>query len=110
MKLPNAESAIIPREKITEYLLSQSHLVGRWKARFSRSMGFDDEKADVLRDALMSIARDGDVVVEISTDYGIKYVVEGWIESPDKQRALVRTVWVVEAGKQGPRLITAYPA
>lgn len=107
MKLPNAENAIISLEKITEYLLSESHLVGRWKAKFFRSIGFGDEHADALKAALMLIAKTGEVAVAIPTDYGVKYVVEDWIESPKKHRALVRTVWVVEAGKsaQGSLLL-----
>jgi hypothetical protein len=110
MKLPNSENVIIPREKLSEYLLSESHLVGRWKAKFFRSVGFGHEQVDALRDALMLLAKTGEVVVVIPTEYGIKYVVEGWIESPDKQRALVRTVWVVEEGENRPRLVTVYPA
>jgi hypothetical protein len=34
MKLPNAERAEAPPEKLRDYLLSPSHPVGRFKARF----------------------------------------------------------------------------
>jgi len=34
MKLPNRERAILPRERIRDYLLSDSHPDGRHKAAF----------------------------------------------------------------------------
>jgi hypothetical protein len=109
MKLPNAEDAVISQQKLTDYLLSKGHPVGRWKARFFRSLGFGDEHVDALKDALMIIAKNGEVGAVIPSDYGTKYVVEGWIEAPDGHRALVRTVWVIEAGEGRPKLVTVYP-
>lgn len=109
VKLPNAEHAIIPSDKLTDYLLSKSHLIGRWKARFFFSIGFREEKADELQDALMNVAKNGEVKSTITTDFGVKYVVEGVILGPSGRRAGIRTVWVVETGQDRPRLITAYP-
>ena len=44
-------------------------------------------------------------------DYGKRYRVDGTIESPDNRqpRPKVRTVWILEAGTEAPRLITAHP-
>ena len=109
MKLPNAEHAIIPSDKLTDYLLSKSHLIGRWKARFFLSIGFSEAKADELRDALMYVTKTGEVKSAITTDLGVKYVVEGVVSGPSGRRAVIRTVWVVETGQDRPRLITAYP-
>ena len=109
LKLPNAEQAIIPSDKVTDYLLSKSHLIGRWKARFFLSIGFSEAKADELKDALMNVARTGEVKSAITSDFGVKYVVEGVISGPGGRRAVIRTVWVVETGQDRPRLITAYP-
>jgi hypothetical protein len=92
VKLPNAEHAIIPSDKLTDYLLSKSHLIGRWKARFFLSIGFREEKADELRDALMNMAKNGEVKSTITTDFGAKYVVEGAISGPSGRKAAVRTV------------------
>jgi hypothetical protein len=41
MKLPNADKAYVPPNKLLDYLLSLSHPVGGSKARFFRSAGFD---------------------------------------------------------------------
>jgi len=109
MKLPNAERAIIPSDKLSDYLLSKSHLIGRWKARFFLSIGFSEEKADELKDALMNVAKNGEIKSTIKTDFGVKFVVEGVIWGPGGRRAAIRTIWIAETGQDRPRLITAYP-
>ena len=43
MKLPNRENAYIPPRKLTEYLLSETHSIGKSKAKFFRAIGFDEE-------------------------------------------------------------------
>jgi hypothetical protein len=40
MRLPNAEFAVVEREKITEYLLNPEHRYGLSKARFFAGFGF----------------------------------------------------------------------
>ena len=57
----------------------------------------------------MNVARTGEVKSAITSDFGVKYVVEGVISGPGGRRAVIRTVWVVETGQDRPRLITAYP-
>jgi hypothetical protein len=109
MKLPNAEHAIIASDKLSDYLLSKSHLIGRWKARFFLSIGFRETRVDELRNALIHVARNGEVKTTIATEFGVKYVVEGVILGPSGRRAAIRTVWVVETGQNRPRLVTAYP-
>jgi hypothetical protein len=44
MKLPNAENAVVEREKITDYLLNPSHRYGSSKARFFASFGYRSEE------------------------------------------------------------------
>ena len=41
MKLPNVEQVIVPRAKIVDYLLSETHRNGRYKAAFFLRFGFD---------------------------------------------------------------------
>ena len=40
MKLPRSLEAIVPERKLTGYLLSETHPVGRAKAKFFRALGF----------------------------------------------------------------------
>ena len=42
MKIPNANAAFVPPEKLTGYLLALAHPVGGPKARFFRAHGFDE--------------------------------------------------------------------
>jgi hypothetical protein len=73
------------------------------------SIGFSEEKADELKDALMNVAKNGEIKSTIKTDFGVKYVVEGVISGPAGRRADIRTIWITETGQDRPRLITAYP-
>ncbi len=110
MNLPNSEKAVVPPDKLTDYLLSNSHLAGRWKASFFRSIGFSETNVDELKIALINVANRGEVKSTITSAFGVKYVVEGRIVAPNGKVAVIQTVWVVEPGEERPRLVTAYPA
>jgi hypothetical protein len=43
MKLPNADKAVVEREKILDYLLNSEHRYGASKARFFAAFGFRAE-------------------------------------------------------------------
>lgn len=90
-------------------MLSQTHVIGMAKARFFATIGYTQRNADELEEALLSIARYGEVREQVTTEYGTKYVVDGWLEAPACKVVAVRTVWIVEIGQEAPRLITAYP-
>ena len=60
MRLPNAERAVVAREKITEYLLSFTHPEGESKARFFTRFGFTPESWEELATALLSLAVDNE--------------------------------------------------
>ncbi|MGH7575004.1 MAG: DUF6883 domain-containing protein [Longimicrobiales bacterium] len=108
MKLPNASAARVDVTKIRDYLLSSTHPKGRDKRRVFRQLGFDDDRwLDLLRE-LSRAGRDGEVVKQVSTIYGTKYVIDAAIAGP-RATGLVRTVWMLERGHAAPRLVTAYP-
>ncbi len=109
MRLPNAEQAWVPEEKVVHYLLSQAHPLGRLKARFFLRLGFRPEHPEALISALKQLAREYNVVKREQTPYGVKFVVDGWLESPTGSQSRVRTVWIIEKGQRFPRLVTAYP-
>ena len=56
MKLPNAERAIVEREKIADYLLNSAHPDNGGKAQFFFSLGFRVEEWEVLRSAFVQLA------------------------------------------------------
>ena len=109
MKLPNAERATVDLGKITEYLLNAGHPENGGKARFFGDLGFTRENPAVLVNALRALAVSGDVVHHSDSRHGHKFVVDGAIEAPQGHHAIVRTIWIVDAGQDVPRLVTAYP-
>lgn len=109
MNLPNSKKAYVPKEKLLGYLLSETHPVGKSKARFFHKLGFNETNVDKLEQSLLSIAKINDVenVKEIS--YGVNYIIKGSIKLPSRKAATVKTVWFIESGKTSPRFVTAIP-
>ena len=110
MKLPNYEKAYIPEQKLNEYLLSETHAVGKSKAKYFRSIGYDEANSKQLGEALTDIAKSYEIVQEVATSYGTKYIVDGQLPTPDGRPVWVRTTWIVESADDSPRFVTAYPA
>ncbi|MBM4124513.1 MAG: hypothetical protein FJ246_06125 [Nitrospira sp.] len=110
MKLPHREEAYIPPAKLEEYLLSETHSVGRLKARFLHAAGFDLKNPNWVKHRLIEIAQSEDVMETKSTPHGTKYVVEGSLQTPAGRLVQLRTVWIIETGQTSPRFVTAYPA
>lgn len=109
MKLPNVERAIVPREKIRDYLLSPSHKDGRGKAAFFSRFGFTLQAWQTLADALLQHAAEHEVTKIEETPFGTRFVIEGELKTPGIRAPIVRVVWFMESGAELPRLATAYP-
>ncbi len=109
MKLPNREKAYIPLPKLHNYLLSKIHSIGKWKAGFFLSLGFDATKVDELERDLVAIAHSEDISEVIPSVHGTKYVVDGLLQAPNGRSVQMRTVWIIDAGEDQPRFVTAYP-
>ena len=109
MKLPKCREVLVPREKVVDYLLSQSHPVGRSKAKFFRGLGFHPARWEALVGALKKVAIENDLSATEPSRFGTRYIVEGPLETPDGENPLVRTVWFIEQGEHVPRFVTAYP-
>jgi len=109
MKLPNADKAIVEREKIVEYLLNPEHRYGASKARFFARFGFSRENGNVLAEALLLHGQTQEVKRMRETGFGPRYEVEGELRAADGRTPRVRSVWQLDQGAVAPRLITAYP-
>ena len=109
MKLPNARQARVQREKITGYPLAENPEAGRGNPNFFVRFGFRPDNWREFADALLAVGRGCDVVDILETSFGIKYVIEGQVETPDGRNPQVRTVWQIDWGKDYPRLVSAYP-
>jgi len=109
MYLPNKSNAVISNSKIMDYLLSETHAVGKNKARYFRSFGFDEANASEFKEGLFAIAKTKSVTEVSESAFGIKYVVDGDLKTPNGVIIHVRTVWIIESGDTLPKLVTVYP-
>lgn len=100
---------MISQSKLVKYILSQTHPVGRFKAKFFRQSGFDETNANLFEEALKAIAESQDVQKVIKSPYGTKYLIQGKIETPIGKTVAVKTVWIIEKGETNPRFVTVYP-
>ncbi len=108
MRLPNAVHAIIQREKLINYLLSLTNEDGKPKAVYFRTIGFAPTNVKDFEVALRAVATNNEVKTVEESKFGIKYVIEGLMDSPSGKKVMVRTVWAIDKGEKNPRLITAY--
>jgi hypothetical protein len=109
MRLPRSQEAIVSEEKITGYLLSESHPVGKAKARYFKKIGYSEKNVIQLKKDLIKIAVSNAVSEEVTTLFGTKYIVDGDVVTPTGIRAQLRTLWIIETGENIPRFVTAYP-
>lgn len=118
MKLPNSQNVSISREKLTKYLLSETHSVGSSKAKFFRGLGFDETSLDILKQSLSKVAQTGEVKEIRELSYGTNYAIDGVIETPSGKTVRITTVWFISRAKEGrfiksgrnmPSFVTAYP-
>ena len=109
MKLPQQERASVPREKITNYLLSPTHRDGRSKAAFFTHFGFMASDWEVLAAALKRHAIEYEVTSIEESLFGKRYVIEGMLTAPDGRAPVIRSVWFIANGEDVPRFATAYP-
>lgn len=109
MLLPNAERAEIDPQKLHGYLLSNTHPIGRFKARFFSALGYSAERwqefeADLRIQHLTQDAEPGE-----SLPGGQTYTIRAILKGPNGQSAVVLSVWFVAESGGTPRFVTAYP-
>ena len=111
MKLRNAHLAVVDRGKVLDYLLNEAHPDNGGKARFFALLGFSRDDPERLMEALRDVAEHGELAIGGESIHGEKFVVDGWLSAhtQESRQWPVRTVWIVDRGKDAPRLITAYP-
>lgn len=110
MRLPNAGQLRVDRNKVVEYLLSESHPDGRSKSAFFSSFGFDAAHWERFAEALRNHGAGHEITDVRESGYGTLSAVDGIMETPDGRNPYVRTVWILDKkGDTKPRLITAHP-
>jgi hypothetical protein len=109
MKLPNKENVDIPLPKLLGYLLSETHPIGKFKAKYLRSVGYNETNVDLLKQDLIAVAQTEDVNEVISSTHGVKYIIDGTMKTPSGVFIKMRTVWIIDKGQKYPRFVTSYP-
>ena len=77
MKVPLGKKAYISKDKLIDYLLSETHPVGSSKAKFFRGLGFNETNIIQLEKSLLKIANMNDIKEARRIKYGTNYVIEG---------------------------------
>ena len=74
------------------------------KAAFFHALGFSREQWRCASWRPRPMSPEG-----LESPHGRKYVLNGQLESPSGRTPVIRTIWIVDAGQDAPRLVTAYP-
>jgi hypothetical protein len=107
-RVPGAEAAKAEDAKFTDYLLSETHVDGRGKAKFFNALGYSKANWADLRDQFL--AQLPRVPCRSSREgYGRGQNYEAIIAvTSSTGTANVRTFWEVHPD-EGTKLVTAYP-
>jgi hypothetical protein len=109
LNLPNADQAIIPPEKLRDYLLSMDNEDGRSKAIFLARLGYTRERWSILeadlRSHILSLAAEETT----PSKFGRKFTIRGPLQGPSGE-AVLTSIWIIRHGEEVPRFVTAYPA
>lgn len=109
-KLPNGERAYIDSRKLTDYVLAPDHRIGRHKARvFAAALGLREADAPALAAALSRAAVAGEAELLRTDIYGAHYAVLFMMQANGVRRQ-VRSLWVIRAGEDFPRFVSAFVA
>jgi hypothetical protein len=105
----SAKDAIIPDEKLRNYVLSLAHPDGRAKAQFLTRLGYSEGDSQRLASDLREQHLNHEAVTGKPSLYGQKYEILAPLTGPNGASAWVRTVWIVRTGERSARLVTLIP-
>ncbi len=109
MILPHLENAVVPPEKLTQYILSTTREDGAGKAAFFDAFGCVATNWPALAKALLNHVAEHGIMAEEETPFGTRYIVEGPLTALDGRRPNLRSVRFIETGSDIPRFIADYP-
>lgn len=109
MKVPRADSALVGRAKVRDYLLARAHPSGGAKALFFARYGFRASEWWRLAESLRAHVAEHESERQVVSRYGVKYIVRGPLRSPGGGSIQVVSVWIVRRRDERPRFVTAVP-
>ncbi|MGI0479345.1 DUF6883 domain-containing protein [Geminocystis sp. CENA526] len=105
MKIP--ENAIIPKAKITRYLLIFKPRND--KSKYLAQAGFTLDNWQLLKLAIQQIIRENEAKEDITDQYGTYYQVIGELKGVNNQNLTVVTIWLRREIDQEFQFITLKP-
>lgn len=108
-ELPDKDKVYVSLKKLKDYLLSETHSVGKSKAKLLRSFGFNETNVHLLKEGLIALAKTGRLEEAMPSKYGVKYIIDGKLGTPEGRFIEMRTIWIIEKKQKELRFITAYP-
>jgi Domain of unknown function (DUF6883) len=109
VQLPNADRAVIEPQKLHGYLLSTTHPVGRFKARFFNALGYTADRWQEFEADLRVQHLAQDAEPSESMPDGQLFTIRAILNGRNGQTAIVLSVWFVPSSGGAPRFVTAYP-
>jgi hypothetical protein len=107
--LPNADRAEIDPAKLHGYLLSATHPVGRFKARFFAALGYTADEWRALEADLRIQHLSQPVVPGPRLPFGQSYTIRAILKGPSGEASVVVSVWFIRSTTAVPHFVTAYP-
>lgn len=106
MKIP--VDAVIPREKLTQYLLVPRPKND--KSQYLAQANFTQENPDALEAAIRQLISENDAVLDRQNEYGDYYKVQGILRGINHVNLDVVTIWIVRTNEDGVyRFVTLKP-
>lgn len=99
-------NAIIPRAKLTEYLLAYRRKSD--KSQFLAKAGFTQANPAELAQAIWGLIAEHEAIVDRQDEYGVFYRVQGELTGPDGALEVV-TVWIQQEIDGVFRFVTLKP-
>lgn len=107
--MPDPHMLRVEVSKIKDYLLNLDHVEGRGKAKFFLAVGFSGETIDKMVEAFRGHAAKNKIAQVIEHPYGVKTVVECFMDTPAGKPYCIRSVWNDHLDGEPPKLVTAMP-
>lgn len=106
MKIP--ADAVIPKEKLTAYLL----VPREWddKSKFLRQAGFARDNPHLLLAAIRALAAQAEAEEDRENDYGVFLRAEGLLTGPSGKSLSVVTIWLRAEATGQTRFVTLKPS
>jgi hypothetical protein len=102
-------AAIIPMEKLRDYVLPPTHAEGRTKAAYLARLGYSQDDWPRLEADLRQQLLPREATPAGPSPYGLKYGDSRAGDCPERSDRVDRTIWIVLHGESIPRLVTLIP-